>query len=89
VNDKKLMKIFIYSAVSAALFLSGCAADTPTANNSAASSNGNSNARTNSAPAAATCGQRLEDVEKSEQFRGNLREAEISRREKRSVKDHR
>ncbi len=62
------MKIFIYSAVSAALFLSGCAADTPTANNSAASSNGNSNARTNSAPAAATADSGLKTLKSQNNF---------------------
>ncbi len=50
------MKYFMYSALSATLFLSGCAADTPTANNAAANATGNSNARTNSAAATADNG---------------------------------
>lgn len=76
VKEKKLMKIFKYSAVCAALFLSGCAAGTPTANNSAANSNvnsnanlnGNSNARTNSATAAATADNGLKTLKSLNNF---------------------
>jgi len=78
VNDKRLVKIFIYSAVCTALFLSGCAADTPTANNSAANSNGNSNARTNSALAAATADSGLKILKSQNNFEGiNIGESDV------------
>lgn len=70
------MKIFKYSAVCAALFLSGCANNTPTANNAAANSNvssdanlnDNSNARTNSALSAATANNGLKTLKSQNNF---------------------
>jgi len=62
------MKIFIYSAVCTALFLSGCAADTPTANNSAANSNISSTARANSIQTPATADSGLKTFKSQNNF---------------------
>ena len=66
------MRSFIYSAVGAALFLSGCAGGTLPANNAAANLNGNANAdsnsRTNLAQASATADNGLKTLKSQNNF---------------------
>ncbi len=62
------MKILSLLALFGALFLSGCAADTPSANNSTANSNVSSNARANSVQTPATAGSGLKTFKSQNNF---------------------